>query len=150
MAFNFGDEASGRKIFERWRERFGNQDQEEEIYVSIVRNLPGQSKHHYCVIIERKLLEKDLSQPTKVTIMASRSMVMEPNNSTNLDRFLSSYRRTGAFYLMPAFGSGTDMPTFATELALAKRELNIKSAQDIGEGDIEYVPLQGHLSRSTS
>lgn len=150
MAFYFGDEANGRKIFERWKERFGNRDENEEVYVSIVRDLPSQSKHHYCVIIARKLLEKDQPQSNKVTTVASRSLVMEPSNSANLDRFLSSYRRTGEFYLLPAFGGGAEMLTFATELALAKRELTIKSAQDIGKGDIEYVSLQGHLSRSKS
>ncbi len=147
MAFNFSDEASGRKIFERWRERFGNNDANEEIYVSIVRNLPGQSKHHYCVIIVRKLSDKNPSHNNKVITMASRSMVMEPTNSTNLDRFLASYRRTGAFYLMPAFWGGAEMPTLATELALAKRELTVKTADEIGENDIEYVPLHLQLSK---
>lgn len=66
MAFNFGDEASGRKIFERWKERFGNRDKKEEIYVSIIRDLPSQSKHHYCVIITRKLSEKTNPNPTKL------------------------------------------------------------------------------------
>jgi len=148
MAFIFGDEARGRKIFERWKKRFGIQDENEEIHVSVVRDLPGQSEHHYCVIITRRPSEKDQFQSNKVITMASRSMVMEPSNSTNLDRFLSSYRKIGVFYLMPAFGDGADMPTLATELALAKRELTIKSAEDIGENDIEYVPLQSYLVRS--
>ena len=150
MAFNFGDEASGRIIFEGWRERLGTQDENEALYVSIIRELPGESKHHYCVIIALNFSEKDPPKPDRVKIMASRSMVMEPNNSTNLDRFLSSYRRTGAFYLMPDFGSGTNITTFATELRLVKRQLTVKLAQDIGKGDIEYVALHGHISRSSS
>lgn len=147
MAFTFGDDASGRKIFERWKERFGNRDENEDVSVSIVRDLPGQSKHHYCVIIARRLSEKDQSKPNKVITMASRSMVMEPSNSTNLDRFLSLYQQVRAFYLLPAFGNRADTLTFATELALVKRDLSVKSARDIGENDFEYLSLKGHLSR---
>ena len=143
MAFIFEDEASGRKIFERWMERFGSRDENEEIYVSIVRDLPGQSRHHYLVVIARKLSEKYLSQPNRFIIEISRPKIMEPINSANLDRFLSSYQRTGVFYLIPAFGDGTEISTFATDLLLVKKEITIKSARDVGKNDIEYV----HLSR---
>lgn len=150
MAFIFEDEASGRKIFERWRERFGNRDKNEEIYISIVRNLLEQSQNHYYVIIAPNLQRKDFSLSNKVEIMTSRSRIMEPDNSINLDRFLSSYQRTGIFYLMPAFGDGAEIPKFASELLLTKKELAVKSAQDVVKTDIEYALLQPHLSHSES
>ena len=150
MAFVFENEASGRKIFERWRERFGNQDKNEEIYISIVRNLPSQSQNHYCVIIAPNLSKKDFSSSNKVEMMTSRSRIMEPPNSINLDRFLSSYKRTGVFYLMPAFGDGIEFLKFAPELVLTKKELAIKSAEDVVKTDIEYASFQLHLSRPES
>ncbi|MBX2832094.1 MAG: hypothetical protein KTR23_13290 [Rhodospirillales bacterium] len=145
MAFNFANEASGQKIFERWNERIGKQDENEEIYVSIIRDLPRKSRHHYGVVISRKLPKEDLPELKQVNMTVSRSMIMEPRNSNNLERFLSSYQRIGAFYLLPAFGGDNGTPTLATELAIVKRELTIKSAKDIVEGDIEYVSLQSHL-----
>ena len=72
VAFLFENEKAGRKIFERWRERFGTQDENEEISLSIIRKLPEQNENHYCVLITSKLPETDSLSPNQVIAMACR------------------------------------------------------------------------------
>lgn len=109
MALLFENEEAGRKIFERWRERFGDEDKSEEIYLSVVRRLPNQNKHHYCFLITSGLPETGSAKPNQMFAMASRYMVMEPDSSDNLEQFLTSYQRFGAYFLLPAFEVTTEL-----------------------------------------
>ena len=143
VAFLFENEEGGRKIFERWRERFGTQDEHEEIYLSIIRQLPKQDKHHYCVLITSKLPETDSFKPNKVVTMASRSLVMEPDSDINLERFLESYRRLGAFYILPAVLGVSGTPEFVFDLSILKRNHTIKIAANVGGHDLEAMALHG-------
>ena len=141
IAFLFENEEGGRKIFERWRERFGTQDEHEEIYLSIIRQLPKQNEHHYCVLITSKLPETNIFEPKKVITMASRSLVMEPDSDINIERFLESYRRFGAFYILPAVLGVSGTPEFVFDLSILKRDLTIKIAANVGEHDLEAMAL---------
>ncbi len=141
MAFLFENEEGGRKIFERWRERFGTQDENEEISISIICQLPKQNEHHYCVLITSKLPETDSFKPHQVVTMASRSLTMTPDNGTNLERFLESYRRFGAFYILPAVLDNAGTPEFIFNLAILKRNLTIKLAANVGAHDPESIAL---------
>ncbi len=142
VAFLFENEEAGRKIFERWRERFGNEDENEEIYLSVVRRLPNHSEHHYCFLITSKLPESGSVESSQILAFASRYMVMEPASGANLEQFLASYRRFGAFYLLPAFLRGAGPPEFAFDLAILKHDLTVNIAANISEHDIEYVTLR--------
>jgi hypothetical protein len=144
MAFLFKNEEDGRKIFERWRERFSSQDKNEEISISIIRQLPKQNEHHYCIQITSKLMESENYKSNQMVTMASRSLVMMPNNDINLDTFLELYRHFGAFYILPAFGDGKKMPILAFDLSILKRELTVKLASDVEEHDKESMALRVH------
>jgi hypothetical protein len=142
MAFMFENREGAVKIFERWRERFGDRDVSEEIYLAIVRNLPKENPYHYCVIVTSKYPDIDGSQPKKLFVIPSRSMTMEPNSDVNLERFLSSYRRFGAYYLLPAVFGGTGEPELLFELGIWKRNLTVKPASEVGEYDVETIALR--------
>lgn len=143
IAFLFENEGGGgRKIFERWRERFGTQDKNEEISLSIIRRLPEQNEHHYCVLITSKLSETGGFKSNQVVTMASRSLTMTPDNSTNLERFLESYRHFGAFYILPALFGNSGAPELVFDLAILKRDLTVKLAANVGEHDIESIALR--------
>jgi hypothetical protein len=140
MAFLFEDKEGARKIFERWRERFGAEDASEEIGVSIIRNLPGTNLPHYCVqIASNDPLSRGAG--TKAPVMvATRSMTMEPNDSRNLDMFLAGYQRHRGFYLLPAVGRIN--PEFFFDLTILKRDLTVKSATEVHDHDIEAMALR--------
>lgn len=138
MAFTFEDEEAGRSIFERWRERVGSRDMNDDIYISVIRRLTGQPPAHYIVLVASKPPEPE----SRVEVLtATRSMTMTPDNSVNLDRFLEAYKATGMYYILPATLQN-DEPNFVTELAIAKRGLSVTDASDVRDTDIETLALK--------
>ncbi|AWM11219.2 hypothetical protein [Bradyrhizobium symbiodeficiens] len=142
MAFLFKNEEGGKKIFERWRERFGERDTEEEIHLAIVRQLPGKNPHHYVAIVTSK--QPDLSKipRSQGLSVTTRSLTMEPNDSVNIDRFLAGYHRHGAFLLIPAILRPDKPPELLLQLAIIKRSLTVKMAAHVQDGDIESIALR--------
>lgn len=133
----FTDGDAGTRIFERWRERFGDVDEDEEIYIGIVRNFSAEHPTHYAIIVTSKLQDDD-----RLSMVASRTHIMHPTNVVNLSRFLTAYRRSGAYLLMPAIYSGSGPPSFLRDLALMKRTLSVKDAVEITATDIESAHLK--------
>jgi hypothetical protein len=133
----FTDGDAGTRIFERWRERFGDVDEDEEIYISIVRKFSAEHPTHYGLIVTSKVQDDE-----RLSMVASRTNVMHPSDDINLSRFLTAYRRSGAYLLMPAIYSGSGAPSFLRDLALMKRALSAKDAVDITAADIESAHLR--------
>lgn len=142
LALLFENRESARKIFERWHERFGNEDKNEEIAISIVGQLPQKNKHHYCALITSRQKDTHSYKTEKAQYFAIRFTTMEPDNSTNLENFLSLYKQFGAFYLMPAVLNDTQIPELIPELSILKREITYKVASNIGKHEIESIVLR--------
>lgn len=140
MAFLFEDAAAARKIFERWRTRFGEDDTNEEIGISIIRELPGANVHHYCVQIASNDLVSRGTTSRLPVLVPTRSKTMDVPTSRNLDMFLAAYRRLGSYYLIPAVGKSN--PELYLELAIRKHRLSVKSAAEITEHEIESLALR--------
>ena len=136
MAFLFENPAAARRIFERWRERFGEKDVNDEIKISIIRHLPETNPHHYCVQVASEYPTPSSNTPGRPVLMATRSMTMEPANSDNLDMFLAGFERFGAYYLLPAVRPAN--PEFF-DLSILKRGLIVKSAAEVSERDIDFA-----------
>jgi hypothetical protein len=147
MAFMFEDKVAARKIFERWRERFGSSDVNEEIYLAIVRQLPGQNPHHYTMLVTSKPPDADERDLHQSIVIASRSMTMTPDSVTNLQQFLDAYEQSGEFYLLPAVITN-GAPELMLDLALLKRRVSVKDAASVGEHDIETMALRRRGCRS--
>jgi hypothetical protein len=135
----FTDRDSARLIFGRWRERFGSVDREDEIYLSIVRDVSDANPAHYNVLITSSF------DPSKVhkagqAMIVSRFNRMQPDKDTNLRRFLSDYEKAGAYLLMPAVMEGEKWQLLS-DIAIRKRKLVVKSARDVGPNDIEQCCL---------
>ena len=130
------------KIFERWRARFGTDDTDEHIKLSIIRNLPKANPHHYCVQITPKPLSSDKNSTMPLIQFVSGALILTPNNSENLDRFLADYQKFGAYYLLPA----TDIENTQVfwNLSILKKNLITKCANEVSETDIEFVALKMH------
>ena len=143
MAFMFEDEEAGKKIFERWRERFGKKDINEEISLSVIRELPNLNEHYYYAQITPKLPrneEKNIS-------FASRSLLMEPDNSNNLNQFLELYRSTSSFYIVPAILSSSMNVELVYDLAILKRDIRVSKASELSENDVENIAVKAHEER---
>lgn len=141
LAFVFDDKIAGKKIFARWCERFGAEDKNEEIYISIIRKLPDQNPHHYCILVTSNPSHGQKDQNNHVVTFATRSKVMEPSDDINLERFLDAYRHYKSSYIMPAYLGPSGMPEFFDDLAILKRKITVKMASEISEHDIEAVTI---------
>jgi hypothetical protein len=145
MALMFENREAARSIFERWVERVGEEDKDELVRISIIRNLPEQPPSHYTVMITAKSDKQDF-QAQDTVILAARMMTMQPENDVNLERFLRSFGRFKAYFLMPAILDGSGPPSMLTDLRIRKRELVVRSADEVGEHDVDRMALKAHLA----
>ncbi|CDF95899.1 FIG00594786: hypothetical protein [Pseudomonas sp. SHC52] len=140
IAIMFKDRDAAVKIFERWRERFGKVDKEEEIHIGIVRRFSIEHPTHYGMVITSKI-PRDQGD-LQVAMLASRSLTMEPADDVNLTRFLDDYKKAGAYLLMPVVMVPGQPPQFIDGIYLLKRSLQVKDASDVGPNDLENMFLQ--------
>jgi len=140
IALLFKDRDAAVRIFERWRERFGNADKEEEIHIGIVRRFCVEHPAHYGMVITSKVLKDP--RDSRITMFASRSLTMEPTDDVNLSGFLDRYKKVGAYLLMPMVMVPGLPPEFIDGLYLLKRALHVKMAADVGSSDLENMFLK--------
>lgn len=140
MALMFKDRDAAARIFERWRDRFGSADNEEEIHIGIVRRFSAEHPTHYGMVITSKL-SRDPGD-SRIEVFASRSLTMEPSDDVNLTGFLDHYKKAGAYLLMPVVMVPGQPPQFIDGLYVLKRSLQVKMAADVGPNDLENLFLK--------
>lgn len=140
MALMFKDRDAAAKIFERWQDRFGTVDKDEEIHISILRRFSAEHPTHYGMLITSKMSGD--SAESRVAMMVSRSLTMEPSDNTNIEGFLNLFKKTGAYLLMPAVLVSGQPPQLIKELHLLKRTLHVRMASEVGPHDIENMFLR--------
>lgn len=132
----FTNEEAARAIFGRWRERFGEVDREDEIYLSILKDVSPTHPLHYTMLVS--------SNPAKFkansAMIMTRMHRMEAVTDVHVRHFLADYERMGVYLLMPAIFKG-DEPEPLFDLMILKRNLVVKSAKSIGPNEIERVAL---------
>lgn len=145
MALMFKSREAAIKIFDRWRERFGEADKEEEIHIGIVRRFSTERPTHYGMVITSKYPETE--DDSKFAMMASRTLTVEPADDVNLTGFLKLYEKAGTYLLMPLVITPGQPPQTIPGRHLLKRSLTVKMADDVRPGDLENMFLQprGHL-----
>ena len=149
VTFMFKDREAGRKIFERWRERFGSVDEREEIYLAVIRHLPDEKPSNYVLLVTSHLTDSDRRDLGQSIITTSRSMTMTPESPANLERFLAAYEQAGAFCIMPAvIVNGT--PEMLSEVAIVKRKISVKDAASVGKRNLEIMAIRPRKSRPGS
>ena len=137
IALMFKNRDAAVKIFGRWRERFGSVDQDEEIHVGIVRHFSSEHPSHYGMVITSEPPKG--SHDSRVALMASRSLTMEPADEVNLNNFLNLYSKGGAYLLMPALLTSDQAIQLIDGLYILKRALHVKMAKDVGPNDAENL-----------
>lgn len=145
MGLMFKNLEAGRKIFTDWHARWGREEAEDDLRVTIVTGIHKSNPHHYGVIVGPNIdhTTADLRSGSTVGITVSRINQMTPATSENLMNFLKVFNKFGAFFLMPAQLpiSSQSMPEIEFRFALLKRHLHIRPAWQIGENDHDIVAL---------
>lgn len=136
----FKDRNAARRIFQRWRDRFGDRDPDGEIHFALVRHLRDRPSSHYRVLITSGLTERDAAD-RRVMSVPARMQTMEPATDENLRRFLERYDHTQCYLLMPAVMGADGQPELLMDLAILKWNLPVRAAADIRKHDIEAMAL---------
>ena len=142
LALGFEDGEAGQAIFRTWKERWGDGDGDDMLRVAIITGLSERNPAEYAVVVgpNFRYVPEDKK---KVFISVSRINRMSPNTSINLDNFVKVYKKMETFFLAPvrisASGGILEMPS--AQLSIAKRQLDIREAWQIGENDLDVISL---------
>ncbi len=140
LALVFKDREAAASIFAGWRNEIGKQDSGEKLRVSMLTGIDRENPSAYRVIIG---INPDLStvRPGGQAIVVSRIHTMHPNDSSNLDRFLASYKQRARYILLPAQAGPNNSFVWAPELGILKHELVVRPAYQIGENDPDVCAI---------
>ena len=141
LALAFEDGQTGQTIFRAWREKWGNEDRDDALRLTIVKGLSKLKPAEYAVVLGPNLNHIN-GHEKKEFIFVSRINRMTPTNTINLDTFIAAYQKVGAFLLAPAQFVGTGIPTPFVQLAIGKRHLHVRQAWQIGVNDPDASVLQ--------
>lgn len=139
IAFKNGNK--GKKIFEKWIQKFGNEDKEEQIKITLIKGIDTKNPFWYKVVIGSNI-KIDKKEDIEVYMASQRIHRMEPNNPVNIENLTKLYSKNKKYLLLPAQIShdGTDVEPFFDK-GIIKRQLNIKNAWELAENDMEQVAI---------
>lgn len=142
LAIGFENGEAGNEIFRAWKGRWGNIDKDNMIRVVIITGFSERKPADYAVAIGPNF--RHMAEAGKKAVRAvSRINRMSPTSSANLDNFVAAYRDTGIFFLAPVLLSTSKqiVGVPSRQLAIAKQQLDIREAWQIGENDPDRVAL---------
>lgn len=142
LALMFENLEAGVKIFRGWNKRLGKIDQGEWICLTIITGTDKNHPAHYRVAIS--VNSNLLFQEGKQSAFVVRMQDMTPTDSTNLNRFIELFEKTGYYRL--SLGQMVDRqmtPYNGNEFSIEKRKLRIVPAWQIGPNDPVISALGG-------
>lgn len=142
LAIGFKDSEAGQAIFSKWKDKWGDEDVDNMIRVAIITGLSERNPTTYSVAIgpdSRRVANDE----NKVFMFLSRMNRMTPETSENLDKFVAAYKEMGSFLLAPVWldANRRILGALSIQLAIAKKQLDIREAWEIGENDPDIFVL---------
>ncbi len=143
IAFANGDVA--KKIMEGWKNKFGDEDENEEIRVTIVEDISEANPTYYTVGIGTNIeAQKKKSGGTRYFASVTRSHTMTPATTENLERFKKEYQKYGCYWLaVGACDRAGGNFKIDFDHMLFKREIHFRKRKDIGENDQDRTIMFG-------
>ena len=141
LGIGFENREAAEAIFRGWKNQWGNEDENEVLRLAIITGVSEQNPAEYVVVVGPSLRHIE-GDEKKAIISISRINRMAPKTSTNLDNFVTAYRRAGNFLLVPAWIRGGEVRELSlAQFAIAKRQLDLREAWQIGENDPDLAAL---------
>lgn len=150
LGLGFRNEKAAREIFKGWHERYGENDEYEELRIAIIEgDIAGEDKGysvHVCLdpetAVERyRSAGYEFDEGLMMTV--SRINRMNPSPSSNsLEMFKASFRKHKVYYIVPGILAENDQdikPLF--ELGILKSKIVFRKTEDIHENDIDFVVI---------
>ena len=135
----FKEAVAAESIFRFWRKKFGSIDSNEELKISIVRQVDKINPAHYKVVISTNL-ESDKNKEKNINIiMGVKSNLMEPKSAENLDVFLAHFRKVGSYLLVPGLMGENGSFKLRKDLGILKECLKVMPLKDLRKNDVEAM-----------
>ena len=143
LAIAFEDGEAGEAIFRAWKNRWRDEEKNEALRLAIITGVSKRNPAEYAVVVGPNF-QRVPEDKKKVLMFVSRINRMSPNTSKNLDNFIAAYKKRGSFFLAPTQTSarGEELKMPSARFAIAKRQLDIREAWQIGENDPDIAALQ--------
>jgi hypothetical protein len=150
LGFAYRDRDAGRRIFEDWHQRYGSNDEYEEIRISIIEGpIKGEANGytvHVTVDYEaaiRRFRDAGYSFDDDLFMSISRmNRMVPPPDSKNLSMFKTLFREFKTYYLVPGLVSadGKSLEPFL-DLGIHKSKVLFRHSSEIEEHDVDAVVL---------
>lgn len=140
----FKEREAARRIFERWRDRFGMDDRGNKIRLAVITDIDPEHVAHYSLLITSNLDGENGFGDAGVGTTVSRTKTMTPSSREKLDVFLRAYEADSRYILVPGYLDGSELE-FMFDLAIGKGGLVIRSVGEIARDDIESIALGEEL-----
>jgi hypothetical protein len=141
LGLMFANASKGEAIFKDWHARFGREDSQDEIHISVIKGIDRQNPFHY-----RGHITQDFGtlsgEPGKVFVNTSRMNTMMVDNHRNLEMFFEHLKACGAYFLVPAVFGESGLPELRMELAILKQKFQVREAWQIGPHDVDMVAVR--------
>ncbi|WP_316740647.1 hypothetical protein [Pedobacter antarcticus] len=137
----FEDISMGEKIFDDWIDKFGREDKNEVIRLTIIKGIDKKNPFHYRVGIS-KSVEIETIKNKDIFHTVFRGLTVQPNDHDNLDKMVNSFNTIKEFLFCPAtFDVETKRIDICFDKGIVKRKLIVKSAWEIGLQDMDRASI---------
>lgn len=140
LILSFENIEFGKRIFKEWIDKYGKEDINKVISVTIVKGIDKNNPYWYKVLISKNV-NKDLFSDGNLVSISSRFHRMEPSSNNNLNNLIKGYEKFKRYILIPAHIDSKFNMTPFPELGILKTELKIIDAWQIGIHDLERVVI---------
>ena len=139
LAFLFEDSNVGAQIFAGWRKDLGEDDPDEQLRVTIIRGINKNNPYKYRILIGPDITSRS---DIKYAFLTYRMNTMTPSSNENITAFLEAYESFGGYILTHAFrATASSEPVFVWEDQIAKSELHVREAWEIGRNDLDAAGI---------
>lgn len=153
----FDDADTGREIFSEWVAMFGNDDQFEEIRVSINEgHVPGQRPGYTVhispdpVSIAVRATAEGIALDPKIVYLGRFNRMHPPTDSLALlARFKEEFQRHGEYLLAPVTRRNDGQLWTDVEFGIVKSSIQFRDVSDISQDDIDAIVLKSDLNKWT-
>lgn len=143
LVLGFTNSDAGKAIFKGWQARFGKVDEHEYIRVSVVTGIDERRPYRYSVVIGVNPEFLRSRTGGSHSFMVSKVLGMDPSTPKNLEQFLTQYKETNSYIILPGHYENPSLPpVLCTELGIEKRNLRVCEAWQIDEHDLDICALQ--------
>lgn len=150
LGLAFEDESAGRKIFETWHQRYGENDEYEELRISIIEgDIPGEDPGYSVHLgsdpdaASKRFKDAGYAFDDNLMMMVSRmNRMTPPAGSKNLDKFKQCYKTFKTYFLAPGvISKDRQQLKPIVELGIYKSKVLLRHVSDIGQNDVDRVVL---------